>query len=92
MSRSFLKFRGGNDDRNGIYSSLTEVISDAVSFVNPLHDALAKNALEAHEMTQTVLKNSTFNGYDIFFDAANPISGKGIQLRSPTPIYIYFSL
>ena len=36
-------------------------------------------------------KNSTFNGYDIYFDAANPISGKGIQLRSPTLIYIYFS-
>ena len=28
-----------------------------------------------------------------YFNAANPISGKGIQLRSPTPIYIhvYFS-
>ena len=37
-------------------------------------------------MAQTVLENSTFNDYDIFFDAANPISGKGIQLRSPTPI------
>ena len=36
-------------------------------------------------------KNSTFNGYDIFFDAVNPISGKSTQLRSPTPIYIYLS-
>ena len=36
-------------------------------------------------------KNSTFNGYDKYFDAANPISGKGIQLQSPIPIYIYFS-
>ena len=26
-----------------------------------------------------------------YFNAANLISGKGIQLRSPTPIYIYFS-
>ena len=35
-------------------------------------------------------KNSTFNGYDIFFDAANPISGKSTQLRSSTPIDKYF--
>ena len=57
MSRSCLKFRGGNEDRKGIYSSLTEVISDAISFVNPLHGALAKKcAFEAHEMAQTVLK------------------------------------
>ena len=33
-------------------------------------------------------KNSTF-GYDIYFDEVNPIPGKGIQLRSTTPIYIY---
>ena len=26
-----------------------------------------------------------------YFDAAHLISGKGIQLRSPTPIYIYIS-
>ena len=26
-----------------------------------------------------------------YFDAANTIAGKGIQLRSPTLIYIYFS-
>ena len=29
---------------------------------------------------------------EIFFDAANPISGKSTQLRSPTPIYIYIFL
>ena len=57
LSRSCLKIRGGNDDRNGIYSSPTEVISDAISFVNPLHDALAKKcARESHEMAKTVLK------------------------------------
>ena len=33
-------------------------------------------------------KNSTFNGYDIYFDEVSPIPGKGIQLRSTTPIYI----
>ena len=42
-------------------------------------------------MTQTVLKNSTFNGYDMYFDEAYPISGKGIQLWSTIPIYIYGS-
>ena len=31
---------------------------------------------------------STFNGYDIYFDEVSPIPGKGIQLRSTTPIYI----
>ena len=36
-------------------------------------------------------KNSTFNGYDIYFDEVNPIPGKGIQLRSTTPIYIYMA-
>ena len=36
-------------------------------------------------------KNSTFNGYDIYFDEVSPIPGKGIQLRSTTPIYIYMA-
>ena len=36
-------------------------------------------------------KNSTFNGYDIYFDEVSPIPGKGIQLRSITPIYIYMA-
>ena len=48
MSRSCLKFRGGNDDRNEIYSSATEVISNVISFVNPFHGAVAKNARESH--------------------------------------------
>ena len=34
-------------------------------------------------------KNSSFNGYDVYFDEANPIYGKGIQLRSLTPICLY---
>ena len=36
-------------------------------------------------------QNSTFNGYGIYFDEVNPIPGKGIQLRSTTPIYIYMA-
>ena len=55
-SRSCLKFRGGNDDRNGIYSSHTEVISDVILLVYPLRDALAKTAAVSHEMAQHVLK------------------------------------
>ena len=42
------KFRGSNDDRNGIYSSPKEVISSAISFANPLHGTLAKNARASH--------------------------------------------
>ena len=37
-------------------------------------------------------KNSTFNGYDIYFHEVNFIPGKGIQLRSTTPIYISWLL
>ena len=52
-----LKFRGGNDNRNGVYSSATEVISNAISFVNPFHGAVGKKcASESHEMAQNVLK------------------------------------
>ena len=40
----FLKFRGGNDDRN----SFTEVISNAFLFVYPLRGALTKNACACH--------------------------------------------
>ena len=48
LSRSCLKFRGGNDDRNGIYSSATEVIFSALSFVNPFHGAVAKKGGASH--------------------------------------------
>ena len=52
-----LKFRGGNYDRNEIYSSHTEVISDAsILVVYPLRGALAKNARVSHKMAQFVLK------------------------------------
>ena len=34
-------------------------------------------------------KNSTFNGYDTYFDEISPIPRKGIHLRSITPIHIY---
>ena len=43
--------RGGNDERNGIYSSPTEVISDAI-FVRPLRGALAR----VTRVAQSVLK------------------------------------
>ena len=57
LKRSWLKFRGGNDDRNGINSSPTEVIFDAILFVYPLRDAPAKNARAfSHEMAKFVLK------------------------------------
>ena len=38
----------GNDDRNWIYSSPTEKMSDAILLVYPLHGALAKNACASH--------------------------------------------
>ena len=41
-SRSCFKFRGSNDDRNGIYSSPTKIIADAILFGYPLRSALAK--------------------------------------------------
>ena len=37
-----------NDDRNWIYSSPPEVISDAILFVYPFGGALAKNAGACH--------------------------------------------
>ena len=44
-SRSYLKFRGVQwYDRNGIYLTHTEVISDAILVVHPLRGALTKNA------------------------------------------------
>ena len=57
-SRSCYKFRGGNDDRNGIYSTPIQVISDAILTAYPLRGALAKKkcARVSHEMTQFVLK------------------------------------
>ena len=46
----FLKFRRGNDDhdRNWIYSSATEVISNANLLVSPLRGTLAKNVRACH--------------------------------------------
>ena len=63
----------------GIYSSHTEVISDAVLFVYPLHRVrqLAKKcARVSHEMAQFVLKIA---------HGTNPIT-QGTQLKFPTPI------
>ena len=50
---SYLKFKGGNVDRNGIYSSPTEVFSNAILFVYPLRGAVAKKC--ARVMAQFVL-------------------------------------
>jgi len=47
-SRSCLKFRRRSDDRNWIYSSATEVISDANLFVSPLRGTLAKSVRAFH--------------------------------------------
>ena len=47
-SRSCLKFRGGNDNRNWIHLPPTEVISNAILFVYPLYGALAKKARACH--------------------------------------------
>ena len=53
LLRSYLNFRGGNDDRNGIYSSATEVVSNAILFVNPFHGAVATNARASHTGSHT---------------------------------------
>ena len=76
---SYLKFKGGNVDRSGIYSSFTEIFSNAILFVYPLRGAVAK--MRARHGSICTNK-STFD----YFDGTNPISGQGIPLRSPTPI------
>ena len=55
-SRSCLKIREGNDDRNWIYLSYTEVISDAIFFVYPCAAPSQKYERVSHEMAQFVLK------------------------------------
>jgi len=56
-SRSCLKFRGGNDDRNWIYSSPPEVISDAILFVYPLGGALAEKCTRvSHKMVLKIAR------------------------------------
>ena len=52
--------------REYIYSSSTEVISNAISFVNPFHGAVAKNARESHEMAQNVLNIAHLMAISIF--------------------------
>ena len=74
-SRPCYKFREGNDDRNGIYSTPIQVISDAILTVYPLRGTLAKKkkmcALVTRDDTIRA-KNSTFG----YLDATNPIPGK----------------
>ena len=52
--------------RECIYSSPTEVISNAISFVNPFHGAVPKNARESHEMAQNVLNMAHLMAISIF--------------------------
>ena len=69
----------------------TEVISDAISSVLILCTALLqKMSARVTRDGKNCAKNSTFNGYDIYFDEANPISAKGIQLLS-LPRFIYMA-
>ena len=78
---SCLKFKGGNVDRNGIYSSLTEIFSNAILFVYPLRGAVAKMRTRHGSICAN---KSTFD----YFDGNNPISGQGIPLPSPTPLWL----
>ena len=73
-SRPCYKFREGNDDRNGIYSTPIQVISDAILTVYPLRGALAKKKMRARVTRDDTIraKNSTFG----YLDATNPIPGK----------------
>ena len=52
--------------REYIYPSPTEVISNAISFVNPFHGAVPKNARESHEMAQNVLNIAHLMAISIF--------------------------
>ena len=82
LFRSCHKFREGNDNRNGIYSSPTTVISDAILFVY-LFVAPSQKMRARVTRDGTICAKSSAFGY---FDGTNPIIGKGIHLRSPTPI------
>ena len=69
-SRSCLKFGGGNDDSNFLRHLV------CLSFGRgPCSKMYAR-------VTRDGAKNSTFG----YFNGTNPATGKGIQLRSPTPI------
>ena len=74
-SRSLYSGLGSNSDRNGIYSSLTLVISDSIFFVYHLHGALAKMRARVTRDGVICTKNSPVG-----------INGRGIQLGSPTLI------
>ena len=78
-SRSCLKFRRGNNARNGIYSFPTEVIADPI--------------LVCLFFERRPPKKCAGLGTFGYFDETNPITEKSIQLRSPDygscRIYIY---
>ena len=60
-----------------------EVISNAISFVNSSTAPLRKMHARVTRDRTKCAKNSTFNGYDIYFDEVNPIPGK----RCPVTVY-----
>ena len=78
-SRCCLKFRRGNNARNGIYSFPTEVIADPI--------------LVCLFFERRPPKKCAGLGTFGYFDETNPITDKSIQLRSPDygscRIYIY---
>ena len=49
---------------------------------NITRNTFITNTSREHEMAQFVIKNSTFG----YFDGTNPITGRVIQLRSPSSI------
>ena len=57
------------------------MISDAILFVFPLRGSHAKMRARVTRDGTIYVQNSTFG----YFDGANPTTGEGIQLRSPTP-------
>ena len=66
---------------NKLYFCHTEVISNAIFFIVCAAPLQKKRARVARDST-IFAKNNTFG----YFDGANPITGKNIQLRSSSPI------
>ena len=74
-SRPCYKFREGNDDRNGIYSTPIQVISDAIlTFCLSFARRPRKKKMRARVTRDDTIraKNSTFG----YLDATNSIPGK----------------
>ena len=76
--------RGGNDDRNGYLFISYEGIVRRRRFVCLSFAQYPRKKMRVRFTRDGTIcaKNSTFG----YFDGTNPLTGKGIQLRSPTPI------